>query len=196
MGSTSGKSRRDHKHDLRKCFHTQLRELWNQVPFSERQGLLDPTNVSFTDFPRPGEGSKIYLGRKEEVTVITPFKNFQFAATVSSRLHMVADLAITLLRPEEPGKIVTQSGDIDNRLKTLLDALKVPSQPSDLPYGATPAADESPFFCLVEDDNLITGLDITTDRLLEPVTDSSDAVLLINVKTKLLKANYVNISFT
>jgi hypothetical protein len=51
---------------------------------------------------------------------------------------------ITLLRPEAPGNIVTQGGDIDNRLKTLLDALKVPNLPNALPTGAVPEADESP----------------------------------------------------
>jgi hypothetical protein len=98
---------------------------------------------------------------------------------------MVADLTITLLRPEPPGRIVTQGGDIDNRLKTLLDALKIPRE-SELPAGEVPSEDESPFFCLVADDALITSLDIKTDRLLDPSAKASEVVLLIRVKTRLL----------
>jgi hypothetical protein len=63
---------------------------------------------------------------------------------------------------------VTQGGDVDNRIKTLLDALKVPNDPSALPDGISLTEDEDPLFCLFEDDNLITSLAIKTDRLLEP----------------------------
>ena len=46
------------------------------------------------------------------------------------------------------------------------------------------------FFCLLEDDNLVTGLSVTTDRLLDldRVTGSthtgSEVLLLIHVETK------------
>jgi len=101
----------------------------------------------------------LYVDTEEELTLLQDVGEFHFAPTVSAKLHMVADLTITLLRPEPPGQVITQGGDIDNRLKTLLDALKVPKQPDDLPPEATPSKDESPFFCLVEDDNLITSLE-------------------------------------
>jgi hypothetical protein len=116
-----------------------------------------------------------------------------FAPLVSERLHMATDLTITLLRPEPPGRIVTQGGDIDNRLKTLLDALKVPRQPDDLPASAEPSEEEMPFFCLVSDDQLITNLDIKTDRLLDPSAEASEVVLLIHVRTRLLKGTLANL---
>ena len=109
---------------------------------------------------------------------------FRFAPLVCSKLRLVADLSVTLLRPEPPGQIVTQAGDIDNRLKTLLDALKMPSGADELPAGASPGPDEDPFFCLLEDDNLITRLDVRTDRLLVPDADSSDVRLLLHVRTR------------
>lgn len=167
--ATGAKKRREEKHVLRKEFHRQLKELWQQPPLKDRPEFLE---------------SKTHLQKVGK---------FQFAPTVNAKLHMVANLTITLLRPEPPGQIITQSGDIDNRLKTLLDALKVPSQPDDLPSKAAPSEDESPFFCLVEDDNLITSLDIKTDRLLERTAGSSDVVLLIHVRTKLLEVTWGNI---
>lgn len=84
-----------------------------------------------------------------------------------------------------PGRIVTQGGDIDNRPKTLLEALKVPNLPNALPQGAVPAAGESPFFCLLEDDNLITGLNVETDRLLDPSAGPNEVVILIHALTRL-----------
>ncbi len=49
---------------------------------------------------------------------------------------------------------------------------------------ATPSEDEDPFFCLLQDDSLITEIKVTTDRLLVPVTDDEslhDVVLIIHV---------------
>ncbi len=118
--ATSSKRRRDEKHELRKRFHEQLKELWNQVPLSRHREFLNPSHNMVTNLRKDEE--RIYLST-DNLTLLHDVGAFQFAPTVSSRLDMVADLTITLLRPEPPGQIVTQSGDIDNRLKTLLDAL-------------------------------------------------------------------------
>jgi hypothetical protein len=37
----------------------------------------------------------------------------------------VAEIGLTFLCPEPAGQIVAQGGDIDNRIKTLLDSLKI-----------------------------------------------------------------------
>jgi hypothetical protein len=163
------------KHLLREHFHSQLKELWHQKPLADfKSDLLAPPNPTPSD-PVPGN-----------ISILRPVKGFNFAPLVSDRIHLVAELAILLLRPEQPGAIITQGGDIDNRLKTLLDALKVPD-PNALPTGAAPALDQDPFFCLLADDNLITHLSVETDRLLEPVNSASEVVLIIHVNTKQLK---------
>ncbi len=59
---------------------------------------------------------------------------------------------------------IRREGDIDNRLKTLLDSFTMPDQ-NQTPDGS-PDTGETPFFCLLEDDKLITGLAVKTDRLL------------------------------
>ncbi len=48
-----------------------------------------------------------------------------------------------------------QGGYIDNRLKTLLDTLTMPSKPDRLPTSAEPSRAETLMFCILEDDNLI-----------------------------------------
>jgi hypothetical protein len=97
-----------------------------------------------------------------------------------------------LLRPEPPGSIISQGGDIDNRLKTLFDALKVPTEPTALPLSAKPTDDENPFFCLLQDDNLITKVQVSTDRLLDSCESTSEVVLLIHVTTKAVRASWAN----
>jgi hypothetical protein len=95
---------------------------------------------------------------------------FQFDALVGRWAGLLAELEITLLRPEPPGGIVHYGGDIDNRLKTLFDAMAVPSQQQALPPDAEPGENEYPFFCVLEDDRQITKLTIHTERLWESVT--------------------------
>ena len=77
-------------------------------------------------------------------------------------------------------------GDIDNRLKTLLDALAMPSQPNALPASATPDSGETPFFCVLEDDKLITKVSVQTYSLLAPVGSSSEVECTVLVRTKKL----------
>ena len=81
----------------------------------------------------------------------------------------------------------TQGGDLDNRLKTLLDALRAPKVLAEVPEHAQPSADESPFLCLLEDDALIDGLSVTTDRLLRPEENPSNFVLVIHVVPRLTR---------
>ena len=68
-----------------------------------------------------------------------------------------------MLRPELPGQTLIVGGDIDNRLKTLFDALRIPK------VGETAEPQEggiSPFYCLLQDDSLINHISVTTDILL------------------------------
>jgi hypothetical protein len=106
-------------------------------------------------------------------------------------LHAIAELDIVMLRPGPPGQILRGGADIDNRLKTLLDALKVP-EANALPDGIAPEPGEDPFFCLLEDDKLVTSIRIETDRLLVP-RDENEVLLLMRVTTKYTVATWANI---
>ena len=116
---------------------------------------------------------------------------FTLVPLVCQQLRLICELDILLLRSEEPGNIITQAGDIDNRLKTLLDSLRCPHNPNEIPAGVAPAPDETPFHCLLEDDNLITHLSVTTDRLLRPAGNNEvELVLAVRIKpTIMTRAN-------
>ena len=161
--------RKDHKHCLRKHFHKQLKELWKLPQLSEfRESLIVPEPDAL-----------------ESRTLLRRVGQYHFAPLIGSYFHLVASLEIVMLRPEPEGRIFVRSGDIDNRLKTLLDALKVPNETAASPDNVPPSFDETPFFCLLEDDSLITNVDIQTAHWLEPdVQDSDEVVLLLRVRTK------------
>jgi hypothetical protein len=161
------------KQDLRRNFHSQLKILWKQPPLINSPYLLNPNG---------------------KISLVSAFSEFQFVPLVSQRIHTVAELDITLLRPGPPGAII-KSGDVDNRLKIIVDSLKMPQQRDDLPEGDIPQKGETPFFCLLEDDNLITRVSINTAQLLNDSLHSSEVVLLIHVVTKVTSKMYAILNF-
>lgn len=166
------------KQRIRRVFHRQLSALWQQRPLRDHARYLTLT-------PPPGDVSLVFP---------LPGSAFQFSTVVSERVNLVCDMNILFLRREEPGKVITQGGDIDNRLKTLFDALRLPKNLDELPKGDAPHGDEAPFFfCLLEDDALITRVSVTVDRLLVP-GDASSVLLILDVVTRPTVVTWGNIS--
>lgn len=165
-GDVPSKGNVEEKHTIRREFHAQLKDLWTRPPLSGCIRLLDP----------PSDVGELSLLRR--------VRDFTFAPLVAEHVGLIAELDVLLLWKARPGSIITTGGDIDNRLKTLLDALKVPTEKKDLADDMFPRPDETPFFCLLNDDRLVTRLNVETDRLLEPGVSSSCAVAVIRVETK------------
>ena len=167
------------KQAIREAFDPQIKKLFTQAPLADQAASLlyrdpasGPNNLLFTQ-----SGST-------------------FAALVSSRFHVTAEISVTMLRPETPGSLLAGAGDIDNRLKTLLDALTIPRDPSQLPDSFVPRDDSDPFFCLLEDDSLVTSLSVHTKQWLDAAAaESNHVVLLIDVETSTTAKTMNNFSF-
>ena len=96
------------KHQVRRYFHPQIKELWNQPPLNKHRSLIDPS------YEPIGIGGNVIVTKSVEASVVRPVGAYRFTSVVSSEINLVADLTITFLRPEPPGAIVTKDGDIDN----------------------------------------------------------------------------------
>lgn len=134
-----------------------------------RQRVLSSKRGSVS-FPRPvGRGWFNIRGLSLTDYLADKFTvgNFNCVPLVRGELSLVTSIHVLFLRPAHPGAVLINSGDIDGRIKTLFDALQVP-KPGQLKSGETPSDDEKPFFCLVEDDSLITHVAVETDTLLQP----------------------------
>lgn len=175
-GPLRANGNRAHKHELRQHFHTQLSVLWGQQPLSEMRFLREPRT--------PG----MYC-------LLRPLSRLTFVPLVTKEMDVVAELAITFLRPEPPGSLITQGGDIDNRLKTLFDALTMPRDANALPADLTIDPKQPFFYCLLEDDNLVTAVSVRTDQLLEPVSDKSHVDLTVSVRTRVTRETIGNSIF-
>ena len=164
-GELKANGDKKHKHRIRKYFHQQLKTLWSQPPLNKTKKFLNPKN---------------------KLSIIKTRRNFNFAPLVNEKFELIAGLDVFLLRPEPPGSIISKGGDIDNRIKTLFDALKVPSE-TELPNNIDTEEGEDPFYCLIEDDNLITDISVNTDRLLQQTEKESEVVFLIQVRIRQIK---------
>jgi len=169
------------KHRIRKALHPQLRELWKTHPRLSFY-LNAPTYARVNQTTGETEyGPK----RIEPMADNYARCGYRFVPLIGNqRFGMLAcDLDILFLRRGHPG-LITSGGDIDNRIKVLFDALRIPTGCQEL-GGESPGPDEDPFFCLLEDDSLITQIKITTDQLLYPPRDSEherDVHLIMNVR--------------
>jgi hypothetical protein len=153
------------KHRIRTELHPQLKELWRTHP-----ALADGQAKSLKE-----------IGGHD------------FAALVHPWQFLYAELDILVLRPEAPGAVISHSGDIDNQLKTLFDALRRPVDSSEFPRTWSPNIDEQPLHCLLDDDKLITRASVETDRLLVPGINPKDVVVTIRVTVKGIAATWGNL---
>jgi hypothetical protein len=94
---------------------------------------------------------------------------------------------------EPPGKVY-QGGDIDGRMKTLVDALTMPRHVEQVLDNTS--SQLQPIYCLLEEDSLVSGLEIESERLLGDQDSLKDWVrLMIEVDVRVRQATIYNQSF-
>jgi hypothetical protein len=109
---------------------------------------------------------------------------FDFQPLVRDAIGLNCAIDILFLRKEAKGRVY-QGGDLDNRIKTLLDALRVPTSQelNRIQYDAIYPTQK--MYCLLEDDALVTGLGVKTGQLLNrPGTSESEVRLIIDVDVR------------
>jgi hypothetical protein len=174
------------KHTIRRAFHPQLRALWNEHPLLAGSstipliGLRESTSAGDEADP---QNPFVRATRTEWIASKHRRGAFYFTPLVTKELELICGLDIQFFRREAPGGLIQRGGDIDNRIKTLFDALRVPDEGQIDRIG--PADDEVPFYCLLQDDVLVTAFSVRTERLLEPPVvgeKPTDVALTINVR--------------
>jgi hypothetical protein len=145
----------DEKHAIRKRFHRQLARLWEVHPYLRHYAMFNSP-----------PGMRELVAQK----YIDP--PYRFLPLARARNHALVALDVLFLRTGEPGQLM-KSADLDNRIKALVDSLRMPTGPSE--WGKhMPEAGEDPFCCLLEDDKLVSALSVTTDTLLDPTIHATN----------------------
>jgi len=202
--SSASNPRVGEKHAIRKALHPQLKRLWET-----HRGLIELAahHCGAVQYQRPSTPEEIAL----ESQFVAPFgatewhrrlglryfaKNWErcgcgFIPLITETIAVRCAIDILFLRPEEPGRIL-QSGDLDNRIKTLFDGLRIPANLDEC--GAVPPSGEfDPMYCLLEDDQLISEVRVVTDKLLmlpkTNVISKHDVFLVLHVKLEPLSGS-------
>lgn len=155
LGASRDDTRSQHKHEIRRVFHDQLKILWQKS-----------ANLREWECPNllTGKLAKVW----ENAAAHYQLNGVGYVPLSFDGLGVACKLDILMLRPEAPGQTLIKGGDVDNRLKTLFDALRIPKAGERMESPDDEGA-RSPFFCLLEDDSLINHLSVTTDLLLGDV---------------------------
>ncbi len=158
--SSQNKKSKENTHKIRKHFHYQIKNLL------ESDRILDTVKNA------------------------TPVDRAPFNFTpMVWKLKSAPDCSLDILFLRRDGRgrarwCAGGAGDIDNRLKPLVDALTVPSE-QQIPCGVTPEQDQEHFYCLFQDDCLVTHLSVEADQWLAPQkggeSESSGALVIVNV---------------
>lgn len=107
-------------------------------------------------------------GVPDEHTKVISGTHYQ--ALVTSVLSNAAELDILMLTPRS----LNRPGDVDNRVKTLLDGLTLPNPGSGI-------VDDDARLCLLEDDKLVSRYSVDARPWLGRKAGSADALIIISV---------------
>ena len=171
--------------DIRDSFHDQLAYLWKthralhrlawtaRVPDKDHVGSF----LGVSDSPFAPTGLPQYGMQKgfTDLTEDIALDGRLVKPLVRKSLDLTCSLNILFLRKEDPGSIVLQGGDLDGRIKTLFDALRMPTVDESKRY---PSKHEK-LYCLMESDTLISRFEVDADRLLFPTTEAPHEVHLV-----------------
>jgi hypothetical protein len=166
------------KHHIRLAMHDQLKLLWHEHPV-----LQGWSKFAEAESQQARSHADILADNYQRC-------NMKFLPLVNNKSGLACALDILFLRRDPPGSPIITGGDIDNRLKVLIDGLKMPQEGSQLPAGWKPGPEHDPLYCLMQDDGMITEIKVTTDRLLIPREQDehrNSVELVIHVTTKIVK---------
>jgi hypothetical protein len=185
LGASRSNTRAKHKHEIRQAFHKQLRRLWQSDP------VLRDLKLYVNTDPLPEQDALARFGRPvpaiESLASNFARNGYRFVPLVIESFMTLCKVEILFLRPDLPGGLL-ESGDIDNRIKTIFDALRMPKDRAELGGYDKPGSDDDPFFVLLEDDKLIDSVSVTTGLMLEALEgdqfERNHARLFITITTR------------
>jgi hypothetical protein len=188
LASSNTKRRSAEKQAMRREFHPQLKRLWKTrrnlrflvQDIGMRGEVISRDGVATV--PRTGTWEGLGF---EKMADERPIRGFRFIPLVTENQDVRCSIEILFLRNEDTGNLIIQGGDVDARIKTIFDALRMPKA-GELSEKDKPEGDEDPFFVLLEDDKLISQVTVSAEQLLllpgKNAISPNDAFLQIKIE--------------
>jgi hypothetical protein len=190
----------DKKWKIRQYLHPQLAELWcGHQGLKQRarympQGGYFWTEAQHLDPEAPNEKLHQHSAWDRDLQAPIEIGGIKFVPLIRQSFALACSLRILFMRKEPAGRI-HQGGDLANRIKVFIDALKVPKGEADKVGSVYPKPIE-PIQCLLEDDASITRLSVESTRLLNAPGMEEDSVrMVVEVDARITRAGFYNHSF-
>lgn len=199
---SANKSKAEGVWRIREHFHPQFLDLWDSHPalktvmaqrlFPEAGGTLLLTGGHHSSAKRTKAFASGSSTRKMDLCAPFEKHGVNFVPLIRETFALHCGLKVIFLRKEPPGRVY-QGGDLDGRLKTLVDALAMPQHKEQVFKSETTP---NPIYCLLEDDSMVSGLDVQSERLLTDQNHPKDyARLIIEVDVRVREARAYNLPF-
>ena len=170
----AGRGRSENIFEIRKQLEPQLRRVWESQPlleFDKQKGIRGSISGLMTNM------------------VCRWVSNTRFIPVICEGLHLAARIEFTFYEPTGSLSVASEVSDIDNRLKTLFDALRYPrdvNEIGDRDYG-------NEFHCLLDDDIRIWEITVKRTRLLRDM-EGQDRFARISVEAIASQTTLNNLS--
>jgi hypothetical protein len=187
---------------IRNALHDQLADLWEghivlrqlaRTARTQRQpgGFYGMSDYGPAQLPEyRGPIPPLLDGKTDLCAPIEVPKVGAFVPLVRHSLNLLCAIDVLFLRHEEPFSLMKHGGDLDGRIKTLFDALRMPD-PKHEYVGDDPP--DNPLYVVMEDDALISDFSVKSGRLLGGDTKKKHAVRLqIDVTIKVARVSSQN----
>jgi len=205
LPSTGNNKRPEAKWDIRKTLHPQLKDLWESHPalrdVEENRHFPKAGGATLTQvhhrYPGPVLNHPRILNVGGKFELLDLCESIEkhgawFRPLVRENHALHCGLKILFMRKEQPGKVY-QGGDLDGRTKTIIDSLTMPQHVEQVRGKSTKT---DPIYCLLEDDSLVSGVHVESERLLTDQNFPKDHVkLVIEVDVRVRRATIYNQSF-
>ncbi|MEX0318639.1 MAG: hypothetical protein AB3N21_11845 [Ruegeria sp.] len=183
-GALKGNSRK--KEDvwaLREAFHPQLKRFW------EAHQHLNSLKTHRLLGPEKGKDPERLL-LSEQFAEFYKVGHIHFVPLATREMHLACEISVLLLvSPNSPHLLA--KGDIDNRMKTMLDGLRMPQQRSELLSEHRNDQSGEPHYVLMEDDSQVSKLSVEYDTYLaaeqsDIQNDVVNAIVGVQIQPKLV----------
>jgi len=180
----TGSNKLEARVDLFCKFDKQLQKLWETNQYLKTGKTSGPELDGYVETNLP---------QFQAENTIVDGKTFQPLAR--KNLHLNCRLSFLVMRQDKTSGFFTK-GDIDNKVKFLVDCLRVPSaeQLKKGDWNRLP----NPCHVVLEDDNMITQINVESDQLLDNGTANQGldrSVVIIDVELKPYELHLGNIGF-
>lgn len=142
----------------------QIRKLYDYAPLREMNFRFEPDDE-----------------RDQHFCLYRERNGHPYTCLVDNTLGLACRLNVTFFENKGDLSVASQLGDIDNRMKPLLDALSLPKENLAI-HSKKSGTSQETTHCLLSDDSLVWGLGIRRKRLLMPFLNGCEALTQIEVE--------------